>query len=345
MRTQTSSSIVAPSERVHRSLPRNFKDGDEALFQHEIIKEIDSTKAISRENVVVLPNGYLSSGLRVLPESFSNHPKAGQAARHWLKLAAYSATARETRLVEKGLFVTDEFSNGFFHWICDVLPRIEAASNQENRKRTLMIPAMATFPYVAPSLEPYGFADVCILSWKEKIRCADLLIVTQAAPTGNYRPSLMKALRSRFREHFGVGRPSRKLFISRSRALRRRISNEDQVEGVIVRHGFERVFLEELSFAQQVRLAGSAKVMVGNHGAGLANMLWMAPETTVLELRLRGDRLNNCYFSLASALDVGYRYLECGAANGKGDAHSSDVVVDIESLERELAVMDKEEKS
>ena len=72
----------------------------------------------------------------------------------------------------------------------------------------------------------------------------------------------------------------------------------------MTRHGFERVFLEDLSFEEQVRLVGSASVLAGNHGAGLANMAWMLPETIVLELRLRGDSQNNCYFSLASALEL-----------------------------------------
>jgi capsular polysaccharide biosynthesis protein len=336
--------IVSP-EQVYRSLPLNLKAGDEALFRHELEKRIDSTKAIVTRNVTLLPNGFLSWGPRVLPESFSSVPTPRQAARHWLKFAAYNVTARKVRIVEKGLFATDEFSNGFFHWLCDVLPRLEAAFNDDNRQRTFLIPAMADFSYVADSLQPYGFSGLCISSWKERIRCADLLVVTQAAPTGNYRPSLMKALRKRFRTYFSAGEGNRRLFISRARAPRRRIANEDRVAEVMIGHGFERVNLEEFSFAEQVRLVGSAAVLAGNHGAGLANMLWMLPETTVLELRLRGDRLNNCYFSLASALNINYRYLECSSADEKAGVHWAEVLVDLDRLESELSAMDKDIKS
>ena len=306
---------ISPPERVARPLPVNFRAGDEALFQHELFKDIDAVRSLTIRDVYLLPNGFLSSGMRALPESFTNIPKGVPAIKRWVKMIAYRVIARETKDVDRALFATDEFSNGYFHWICDVLPRLEAICNQETRQRTFLVPAMAMSAYVVPSLEPYGFSSVSVCSWRERIRCSDLLIVTQAAPTGNYRPLLMKALRDRIRAHCGAESAGRRLYISRARAARRRIVNETQVAEVMVRHGFERVFLEDLSFQEQVRLVGSASVLAGNHGAGLANMSWMLPQTTVLELRLRGDGQNNCYFSLASALELKYRYLTCDPAN------------------------------
>jgi capsular polysaccharide biosynthesis protein len=331
--------IILPAERVVRSLPSNIKTGDETLFEHELVRDFDPMEAIAKEQVELLPNGYLVSGTRLLPESFTRPPIGSVALKRWLKMMICRSTAKTTQSIGKALFATDEFSNGFFHWIGDVLPRLEAGATPEIRQRTFLVPAMAMFPYVSPSLEPYGFSSVAMASWRETIRCGELLIITQAAPTGNYRPSLMKSLRKRFRDHFGVGPAQRKLYVSRTRAARRRVANEDHVAAVMNRHGFEQVFLEDLSFAEQVRRVGSASVLVGNHGAGLANMTWMLPGTTVLELRLRGDRLNNCYFSLASALDIRYRYLLCSAAGSSRSAHQADVVVDAAELNHELEVL------
>ena len=328
---------IFPPERVGRALPVNMRTGDEVLFEHELVRDVEATKSIVVKNVELLPNGFLSQGATVLFESFTSAPKGYLLLKRWFKMAAYRATARAVRYVERGLFATDEFSNGYFHWICDVLPRLEATCVSEISQRSFLVPAMAMFSYVPPSLGPYGFSEVCVTPWKERIRCADLMIVTQAAPTGNYRPSLMRSLRSRFRSHFGSGRAQRKLYISRARAERRRIRNEDEVADVLARHGYERIFLEDLSLQEQVQMVGSAKVLLGNHGAGLANMAWMLPGTTVLELRLQGDRQNNCYFSLASALDIQYRYLSCDAAERQNDAHVADLVVDSVELEKELS--------
>ncbi|MGA2764956.1 MAG: glycosyltransferase family 61 protein, partial [Spirochaetia bacterium] len=318
-------------------LPDNLMHGDEALFRHELVRDIAETRALLLRDVSLLPNGFLVSGARVLRESFHNPDEVRIGVRRNAKAAWYLARTRKSCNVETALLVTDEFSNGFFHWVCDVLPRLEALNPAEAHSRTIVVPAMAALPYVKPSLEPYGFPETCLSGWNERIHCHDLMSITPAAPTGNYRPSLMHALRRRFRDYFGYGPPERRLYVSRARALRRKVANEEETFAVLCRHGFERVFMEEMTFAEQVRLVGSAKVLVGNHGAGLANIAWMSPGTTVLELRLRGDGLNNCYFSLASSQGVRYRYLACAVAGQHPDPHTADLLVDPAALDKEIS--------
>lgn len=318
-----------------------MRAGDEVLFGHELVRDLEATKSVVIRDVDVLPNGYLVSGGSVLPESFTSVPRKRMVFKHLVRMAAYRAVTRRIKTVESGIFATDEFSNGYFHWIGDVLQRLEAAFNTETLERTLIVPAMAAFPYTTPSLEPYGFSDLCTASPKEIIRCSELLAITPAAPTGNYRPALMHSLRRRFRDYFGVGQATRKIYVSRARTARRRIVNEDTVAAVLERFGYQRIFLEDLPLKEQVLLVGSASVLIGNHGAGLANIVWMLPETTVLELRLRGDRHNNCYFSLAAAQGIQYRYLECDASGRGSSAHSADLFVDVGQLERELAAIEE----
>lgn len=47
---------------------------------------------------------------------------------------------------------------------------------------------------------------------------------------------------------------------------------------------FQNVQLEKIPFSEQVRLFDSAAVVVGQHGAGLANCVWMQPGSQVVEL-------------------------------------------------------------
>jgi hypothetical protein len=58
---------------------------------------------------------------------------------------------------------------------------------------------------------------------------------------------------------------------------------------------------------------------------------------SVLELRLRGDGLNNCYFSLASSQGVRYRYLACAVAGQHPDPHTADLLVDPAALDKEIS--------
>ena len=77
-------------------------------------------------------------------------------------------------------------------------------------------------------------------------------------------------------------------------ASRRHIPNHDDVARALqslVRAPFEfqNVHLEQLSFEEQVRLFAHAALVVGQHGAGFANCLWMQPGSKVVELTNRPD--------------------------------------------------------
>ncbi len=79
--------------------------------------------------------------------------------------------------------------------------------------------------------------------------------------------------------------------------------------------------------------------LIALHGAGLTNMLFMNANTKILEIRNEEDKHNNCYFSLASDLDIDYYYLL-----SKGDSietHTVNVDVDIEKLEQIILEMER----
>jgi len=77
-------------------------------------------------------------------------------------------------------------------------------------------------------------------------------------------------------------------------ASRRHIPNHEELVHALRRSvrppfEFQNVQLEILSFEEQIRLFAQAAVVVGQHGAGLANALWMQPGSTVVELTNRPD--------------------------------------------------------
>jgi capsular polysaccharide biosynthesis protein len=103
--------------------------------------------------------------------------------------------------------------------------------------------------------------------------------------------------------------------------------------------GFQIVHFEELSFMEQATLCSRAHFLIGNHGAGLTNMLFMASGGSVLEFRKKADAKNNCYFSLASALGLDYFYQTCSSDTPEEDPNTADIIVDVSALERNLDLM------
>lgn len=349
------------AESVERRRPVNLVDADTALFSHEYRRSFGPVAGRLYSDIDLLPNGFLAR--RGLPElsAFASERRGFGKLKTLVRSVQYSASSRRFH-AQRALALTDENANGFFHWFCDELPKLEAllaSAPEELERRTLLIPAMADYSYVRPSLEPYGIPNLRILGPREKARCEDLLWIPPVSPTGNYRPPLMRSLRDRLRRHFGAPadgaagtgqaadgvppgalRPNagRRLFISRAEAPWRKIANEADLAPALERYGFERVVMERLSLAEQIRLVSEAQIVVGNHGAGLTHILWLNPGSRVLELRRRGDGLNNCYYSLADAMGVDYYYQLCDSVDKREDTHTVDFIVDTGEFERLLAL-------
>jgi capsular polysaccharide biosynthesis protein len=97
-----------------------------------------------------------------------------------------------------------------------------------------------------------------------------------------YLEFLEEQLFSRFRDPRARGH--RRLYFSRRGATHRRIVNADELSALLNKYGFETVELERLSAADQFKLAAEAEVVLGPHGAGLANILACPIACTVIEL-------------------------------------------------------------
>jgi Glycosyltransferase 61 len=78
--------------------------------------------------------------------------------------------------------------------------------------------------------------------------------------------------------------PTRRLFVGRRTARRRRLANEDQCAAYAARYGFETVSMDGRTVADQARLFAEAAFIIAPHGAALTNMLFATAKASVLEL-------------------------------------------------------------
>jgi capsular polysaccharide biosynthesis protein len=109
-----------------------------------------------------------------------------------------------------------------------------------------------------------------------------------------------------------VTRPSRRLLVSRRDAATRRVTNEDALLSALAPLGFELIVPGALTFDEQVEAFALAEIVVGPHGAGLANTLFMPRGSAVLELHHVAFR-RPWYRRLAETLGLHYRSLACDA--------------------------------
>lgn len=303
-------------ERVVRPLPALRHPEDVELFAAETERVLEAVSTVT------------SSG-EFLPMGWHEDLEGWRGVlRGW----AVRATTRRRRFVpQEGrtpLVATDRFSNGYFHWVTETLPRLWWLRDVLGRYE-LVLPAFTSrFPYMMESLALFPDLLVRIADGKSRWWLEGALRVPPLALTGNYRPRLMTEVGEAWRRRVAARPPFRKLYISRSKAARRRIVNEAALTAHLESQGFETVHLEGMPFPEQVRVLAETTHVLSNHGAGLTNVLFMVPGTRVTEIRLRGDAHNNCYFSLARAMGLEYDYRLAEPA-GPGEVHSVDLRVDL----------------
>ncbi|MGE0433099.1 MAG: DUF563 domain-containing protein, partial [Planctomycetota bacterium] len=76
----------------------------------------------------------------------------------------------------------------------------------------------------------------------------------------------------------------RKLFITRAASGDRSPQNLDAIHRLVESRGYEVIDPGRLPFPEQIRLFGSARIVVGLHGAGLTNIMFRRGPMTLVEL-------------------------------------------------------------
>lgn len=231
------------------------------------------------------------------------------------------------RKLEKGVWITQNWTWMYFHWLTDALTRLIACDQFIDDHMVVLPQSYKKYPFIRESLEYLGYKIHWVLL-NECLRINELILPSHTASPGNFNDIILKKLRSKF--CLSVTPPSKNIYISRAKASQRFIDNEQELINLLLDYNFEIHVFEEYSFLKQVELMNQTTLLIGLHGAGLANMLFMQNKAKVIEIRNQNDSKNNCYFSMASALELSYYFVE-GTGNG-GNTSDAIVKVNIESV-------------
>lgn len=341
MKPEVISTIYAETV-ARRKLPVNFNHEHLALFEGELERVIPECQLLRLENVLASPEGLLFKGTKILPESFAfPYHLDDWRRRSVLKfLATNYAFRRRRRIESEALWITDYWSTGYFHWLSDALTRLFVVRDRLRDLLLLLPERYRSFEFVQSSLKAFGVEHVDFIDRNEVLECRSLFLPSHTAPPGHFNDEAIRGVRNVLLSAYGsADNHEERLYITRSKATKRRILNEEEINPILKEFGFVTVCMEDLSFAEQVETCSRARYIVSNHGAGLTNMLFMRNGGSVLELRHQSDCINNCYFTLASALNLNYFYQTCTARNPTANPHEADLRVDPGELERNLTVL------
>jgi len=234
--------------------------------------------------------------------------------------------------------------NGYFSWIGNLtrFEGLEYYQEQTGRKPILIINPNPT-RWQRESFRLLGYEpDDCIPWNRSRIKVKRLVVPSYRREQALISPSACRWLRQRLVSNLPDVESekcyfSRRIYIVRTQTTGRRIINEDEVLSVLTRLGFVAYTLENMSFADQVRLFSQAEIVVAAHGAGLANIMF-AQNLKVIELF--GAYGTAAYFVLSKVLGFDYGCL-VSDPNGKNQVTEryTDMTVDITKLRALIADM------
>jgi capsular polysaccharide biosynthesis protein len=120
-----------------------------------------------------------------------------------------------------------------------------------------------------------------------------------------HAPTWFKEVHENFRNK---SRKIDRLYISRSKASRRIVSNEKDIIKLVERYGFRIIYLEDLNVKDQISLFNNAKIIIAPHGAGIINFAYCSNPFRLLEI-YPPNYLDSSFRILAQVLKCDYHYL------------------------------------
>jgi capsular polysaccharide biosynthesis protein len=256
-----------------------------------------------------------------------------------------------TAVVLNDLFGPDNYC----HWLLDWWPRLILAQQYAGPVDWICT-RLGRKPYQLESCELVSGAYKPELLIDEGVRwfSFDRILVVDNGniafthPCWSGNPRVLQLLRAAVlpAANAAPAGSSNRIFISRQDASGRRILNEPDVLEILGRYNFHPLTLTGLTIREQAEIFSQCEAVVGAHGAGLTNLLFMPQGSAVIEL-FHYRCGTPAYYRIATALGIRYHYMSCDSLPGSNDpytvavSHSTDYLnaniwVDTDVLDRTL---------
>ncbi len=213
--------------------------------------------------------------------------------------------------------------NIYFHWMVDILPRIEILHRWGINLEEIDWFLVNSYqqPFQRETLKALGIPEYKIIESDRHpyIQAKQLIIPSFSGYLGWLSPQGLEFLRRVFSIEQSPKLPKilasdrkkfypERIYISRSKCSYRRVINEEQVIKFLSGFGFVTVLLESMNFQEQIDLFARAKVIVAPHGSGLTNIIFCSPGTKVIELT-SPNYIRHYYWAIGQQLNLEHYYV------------------------------------
>lgn len=308
-----------------------------------------SSSIITNENQVIIER---VAGLDQSKVSYS----AGQILSHGVKKAL--VTMREATQIEDGIFLGGNGSFNYYHWVVEILPKLQFITDKSFQYKEyplLLSDDVAHIQTFKELLDIFvGGFKVITLNKSKQYLVRNLVYIN--APSNlpfnlrdgepfesDYTQISDESIRyirntvfaSVLSTNQGTAPYPDRVFLCRKQETRK--YNQNEVFGVLEKLSFKKIYMEDLTIREQVKIAYNASYIVGATGAAWTNLIfcqegakclcWMAEEYSEF----------SAYSTIAEIVGVDLRYVSYKAnTSSTGELYESDYVISTDSIQEGL---------
>lgn len=309
------------------------------------------------KDVVVHDFGLATVGDSILAETLNSAQNVRYTSRlyrpfeddHWVEAGRREAVRRPRRTDGRTqVLMRQTWDRNFGHWLIDSFGRLATLEGhvdlttcvfQVNRQPNAQMQQVVldSFELAGVGADQVEFCEILKDAYDE------LLVPGTIAATPLRKHPLVVRYLERLGEQVPTG-PADRIYLSRAKASRRRILNEDAVVELLADRGFTVVHPEDLSLREQIATMRGASQVVGVMGAGLTNLVFSPAGVSVLALATESMQ-HDYFYDIVCHKKGRYRGLQGASAKAEGShaAIGDDFEVDLALLKDSVDWLDQQD--
>lgn len=330
-----------PASRLARPLPANVTVRDQPSFDRILRAEIPEVRILEVLNASVLYSGHLVLNWSDLTLASYRNDEGEIVRLNAKDIVKVKLLNRKERLPASETFLVAHslYSHTYYHWMVEVLPRLYLLRS-DIETGTLLLPDNHSSTFHRESLALFGVNRILFMKQKTAYVAPRLKIATQIGSHANYHGSILEDTTAFLKKRLTLPWESgNRIYVSRGLAHRRKVLNEGEVIQCLRRFGFMVLHLEHYPVAEQIKMMHGCSILIGIHGAGLANMIFMKRGGAILEFRKDDRNVNYAFFALAATFGHHYFYQFCRSPDENALVQDADIHVDVKQLEVTVRTM------
>lgn len=340
------------NKKVKVSLPVNMTFEELDVFEPNLSYELPSHKVKYIKNAFITATGLVCGNKGLIKEcchyNWSQKTVClAQASQFYHDVKDDPQNLLTFDDDETYLLIHHPWYGNYYHWLSETLCRAWMVKDTCDQM-ILLLPPKDTLPkYVLGSLQLFNFKKIIHIPAGKSALVRTLCMPAQRPILDCYNPKILLEINKMYINYVNSKKLcinlNERIYVSRKNATQRKIANEEEVVIALTKYNFTILNTEKYTFLEQVSIFSNAKYVASIHGAGLANMLFMPPGSTVFELIKRKTNpirhLNLLLWYMADALGHKYYCQICEPTDINEMFASADIVVDIDLLNKNLELI------